>query len=140
MLMYPKALLPVGYQKCFYILLCLLGGNITKRDKNRFTGIIKKSGSIIQSNEHSYVCVYYRNAIQRKRQAILKDQNHALHHEFHKHVIARSGRMMITACSTKDFLNFLYLRLFRCSTVLLHAKLLLLHTNTYNAMIIYVDS
>ena len=29
------------------------GGNITKRDINRITGIIRKSGSIIQNNEHS---------------------------------------------------------------------------------------
>ena len=39
------------------------GGNITKRDINRITGIIKKSGSIIQSNENS-------ESIQHKRQAI----------------------------------------------------------------------
>ena len=80
------------------------GGSITKRDINRITGIIKKSGSIIQSNEHSDFSVYYRNAIQRKRQAILKDQNHALHPEFHKHVIARCGRMRIPACSTNRYL------------------------------------
>ena len=42
------------------------GGNITKRDIDRITGIIKKSGSMIQSNEHSDFCVYYKNAIQRK--------------------------------------------------------------------------
>ena len=81
------------------------GGSITKRDINRITGIIKKSGSIIQSNEHSDISVYYKNAIQRKRQAILKDQNHALHPEFHKHVIARSGRMRIPACSTNRYLK-----------------------------------
>ena len=81
------------------------GGSITKRDINRITGIIKKSGSIIQSNEHSDFSVYYKNAIQRKRQAILKDQNHALHPEFHKHVIARSGRMRIPACSTNRYLK-----------------------------------
>ena len=78
------------------------GENITK---HRITGIIKKSGSIIQSNEHSDFCVYYKNAIQRKRQAILMDQNHALHPEFHKHVIARSGRMRIPACSTNRYLK-----------------------------------
>ena len=81
------------------------GGNITKWDINRITGIIKKSGSIIQSNEHSDFCVYYKNAIQHKRQAIVRDQNHALHLEFHKHVIARSGRMRIPACSTNRYLK-----------------------------------
>ena len=116
-----------------------------KRDINRITGIIKKSGSIIQSNEHSDFSVYYKNAIQRKRQAILKDQNHALHPEFHKHVIARSGRMRIPACSTNRYLKSFVPQVFHCSTVLLHAKLLSLHTNTYNtntynAMILYVGS
>ena len=43
------------------------GGSITKRDVNRITGIIKKSGSMIHSNEHSDFCVYFKNAIQRKR-------------------------------------------------------------------------
>ena len=116
------------------------GGNIMKLYINRITGIMKKSGSIMQSNEHSDLSVYYKNAIQRNRQAILKDQNHALHPEFHKHVIARSGRMRIPACSTNRYLNHLYLKLFHCSTVLLHAKLLSFHTNTYNAMILYVGS
>ena len=74
-------------------------------DITGITGIMKKSGSIIQSNEHSDFSVYYKNAIQRKRQAILKDQNHALHPEFHKHVIARSGRMRIPACSTNGYLK-----------------------------------
>ena len=81
------------------------GGSIAKRDIDRITGIIKKSGSIIQSNEHSDFSVYYKNAIQRKRQAILKDQNHALHPKFHKYVIARSGRMRIPACSTNRYLK-----------------------------------
>ena len=58
-------------------------GNITKRDINRITGIIRKSRSIIQSNEHSDFCAYYKNAIQHKLQHILKEQNHPLHHEFH---------------------------------------------------------
>ena len=53
------------------------GGNITKRDINRITGIIRNSGSIILSNEHSDFYVYYKNAIQRKCQAILTDQNDA---------------------------------------------------------------
>ena len=97
-------LLSVGYQKCFYILLCVCwGGNIAKRDINRITGIITES--IIQSNEHSDFCLYYKNAIQHKRQAILKDQNHALHTEFHNHVIARCGRMRIPACSTNTYLK-----------------------------------
>ena len=52
------------------------GGNITKRDINKITGIIKKSGSVIQSNKHSDFSMYYKNAIQCKYQAILKDQNH----------------------------------------------------------------
>ena len=90
--MYFKAFLSVGHQK-FFTYCC--GGNITKRDINRIIGIIRKSGSMMQNNEHSVFCVYYKNAIQRKRQAIVKDQNHALHPEFHKHVIARSGRMRI---------------------------------------------
>ena len=81
------------------------GGNITKRDINTITGIIKKPGSIIQSNEHSDFYMYYKNAIQRKRQAIVNNQNHALYHEFHKHVIARSGRMRIPACSTNRYLK-----------------------------------
>ena len=34
------------------------GGNITKRNINKITGIIKKSGSIIQCNAHSDFCVY----------------------------------------------------------------------------------
>ena len=38
-----------------------------------------KSGSMIQSNEHSYLYVYHKNANQRKRQAIVNDQIHALH-------------------------------------------------------------
>ena len=59
----------------------------------------------MQSNEHSDFCVYYENVIHRKRQAILKDQNHALHPEFHKHVIARSGRIRISACSTNTYLK-----------------------------------
>ena len=89
------------------------GGNITKRDTNRITGIIKKSGSIIQSNEHSDFCVCYKNAIQRKLQAILKDQNNALHPEFRKHVVARSGRMRIPACSTNRYLkSFVTISLF----------------------------
>ena len=65
-----------------------------KRDRK------KKSGSMIKGNEHSDLCVYYKDAIQRKHQAIVKDQNHALHPDFHKHVFARSGRMRIPACST----------------------------------------
>ena len=57
--------------KSVYTYCCACwGGNITNRDINRITGIIMKSGSIIQSNEHSDLCVYYKNAIQRKRQAI----------------------------------------------------------------------
>ena len=111
-----------------------------KWDINRITGIIKISGSIIQSNEHSDFSVYHKNATQRKRQAILKDQNLALHPELTKHVIAMKGRMSIPACSTNRYLNRLYLRLFCCSTVLLHSKLLLFHTNTYNDMILYVGS
>ena len=87
-----------------HIVVCW-GGNITKRDINRITGIIKKSRSIIQCNEHSDLCVYYKNVIQSKCQAILKDQNHALHPEFHQHVIARSGRMRITACSSNIYLK-----------------------------------
>ena len=79
------------------------GGNITKQDINIITGIIKKSGSIIQSNEHSDFCVYNKNAIQHKRQVILKDQNHDLHPEFHKHVVSRSGKMRIPACSTNRY-------------------------------------
>ena len=75
-----------------------------KRDINRITGIITESGSIILSNEHSDYCVYYKNSIQLKRYAILRDLNHALHPEFHKHVIARSGRMRIPACSTSRYL------------------------------------
>ena len=59
----------------------------------------------MQNNEHSYFCVYDKNAIQRKHQAILKDQNHVLHHEFHKHVIARSGRMRIPTSSTNRYLK-----------------------------------
>ena len=74
---------------------------------NRITGISKKSGSMIKGNEYSDFCVYHKNAIQRKRHAILKDQNHALHLEFHKHVIARSGRMRIPACSTNRYLKSL---------------------------------
>ena len=50
---------------------------------------------MIQSNEHSDLCMYYKDAIQRKRQSIVKVQNHAMHPEFHKHVIARSSRMRI---------------------------------------------
>ena len=73
--------------------------------KNRISGIIKKSGYIIQCNEHSDFIVYYKNAIQRKRQPILKDQNHVLHPEFHKHVIVRSRRMRISACSTNRYLE-----------------------------------
>ena len=57
---------------------------------------------LIYSNEHSDFSVYYKNAIQRKRQAILKVHNHALHPEFHKHVIARSGRMRIPAAPLID--------------------------------------
>ena len=60
---------------------------------------------IIQSNEHSDFSVYYTNAIQRKRQAILKDQNHALHPDFYKHVIVGSGRMRIPVCSTSRYLK-----------------------------------
>ena len=41
------------------------------RNINRISGNIKKIGSVIQSYEHSDLCVYYKNAIQRKRQAIL---------------------------------------------------------------------
>ena len=82
-----------------YCCVCWLG-NTTMRDIDRIIRIIKKSGSMIQSNEHSDFCVYYKNAIQRKLQAIIKDQNHELHHEFHKHVIARSGRMRTPDCST----------------------------------------
>ena len=127
--------------KCVFIYCCLCwGGNITRRDINIITGIIKKSGSIIQSTEHSDFCVYYRNALQRNLQAISRDLNHPLLPEFHKRVIARSGRMRIPACSTNRYSNCLYLRLFRCSTVLLHTKLLLFCTNTYNAMILYVGS
>ena len=81
------------------------GGNITKWDINRITGIIKKSGSIIQSNEHSDFSVYHKNVIQRKRQSILKDQNHTLHLEFYKQVFARSDRMRIPACSTNKYLK-----------------------------------
>ena len=45
--------------KSVFIYCCVCwGGNITKRDINRITGIIKKSGSIIQSNEHSDFSVY----------------------------------------------------------------------------------
>ena len=80
------------------------GGDITKRDINGITGIIKKSGSIIQSDEHSDFSVYYKNAIQRKLPAILKDQNNALHPEIYKHVIAGSDRMRILACSTNRYL------------------------------------
>ena len=76
-----------------------------KHYEYRITGIIKKSGSIIQSNEHSDFCVYLKNTIQHTLQAILKDQNHALHPEFHKHVITRSGRMRIPACSTNSYLQ-----------------------------------
>ena len=123
-----------------HIAVFVEGGNITKRDINRITGIIKKSGSIIQSNEHSDFCVYYKNANKRKRQAILRDQNHALHPEFHKHVIARSCRMRIPACSTNIYLKSFVPQAICCSTVLLHAKLLLFHTNAYNAMILYADS
>ena len=117
------------------------GGSITKRDINRITGIITKSGSIIQSNEHSDFSVYYKNAIQRKSQAILQDQNHALHPEFHKHVIARSGRMRIPSCSTNR-----YLKSFIPQAIsLFNAKLLSFYTNnyntnTYNAMILYVGN
>ena len=124
----------------FLHIVVFVGVVALRSGTNRITGIIKKSGSIIQSNEHSDFSVYYKNAIQRKRHAILKDQNHALHHEFHKHVIARSGRMRIPACSTNRYLKSFYLKLFCCSTVLLHAKLLSFHTNTYNAMILYVGS
>ena len=91
--------------KAFIHIVVCCGGNITKRDINRITRIVKKSGSIIQDNEHKDFCVYYKNAIQSKRQAILKDQNHALHPEFHKHVIVRSGRMRIPACSTNRYLK-----------------------------------
>ena len=78
------------------------GGNSAIRGINTNTGVIRKSGSIIQSNEHSDFCVYYKNAIQRKFKAILTDQIHALHPEFHKHVIAGSGRMSIPACSINN--------------------------------------
>ena len=90
-----------------------------KRDIDRITGIIKKSGSMIHSNEHSDFSVYYKNAIQRKRQTILKDQNHALHPEFHKHIIATSGRMRIAACSTNRYsISFVLqaISLFNCVT------------------------
>ena len=65
----------------------------------------KKSDYITQSNEHSDFCVRYKNAIQRKLQAVLKDQSHTLHPEFHKHVIAISDRMRIQACSTIRYLK-----------------------------------
>ena len=81
------------------------GGTITKLDIDRIIGSSKKFASITQSNEHSDFCVYYKNAIQCKRQAIVKVQNHALHPEFHKHVIAISGRMRIPACSTNRYLK-----------------------------------
>ena len=87
-----------------HIVVCW-GGNISKRDINRITGIIKKSTSIIQSNEHSDFCMYYKNAILHKLQAILKEQIHLLHPEFHKHVNARSGRMGISACSSNRYLK-----------------------------------
>ena len=49
--------------KCVLTYCCVCwGGNITKRDINRFTEMRKKSGSIIQSNKHSDCCVYYKNA------------------------------------------------------------------------------
>ena len=89
----------------YYRTGCFNNSGNSKRDINRIIVIIKKSGSIIQSNEQSDFSVYYKNAIQRKRQAILKDQNHALHPEFHKHVIARSGGMRIPACSTNRYLK-----------------------------------
>ena len=87
--------------KKFNVNTCILIFLIT----NRITGIIKKSGSIMRSNERSHFCVYYKNAILRKLQAILRDQNHALHPEFHKHIIARSSRMRIPACSTNRYLK-----------------------------------
>ena len=87
-----------------HIVVCW-GGSITKRDINRVTGIITISGSIMQSNEHSDLCVHYKNAIQRKRQSILKDQNHALHPVFHKRVIVRNSRMRIPVCSTSKYLK-----------------------------------
>ena len=79
------------------------GGNNKKWDINRITKI--KYGSIIQSNEHSYFRVCYKNAYQCKLQAILKDQYDAVHHEFHIHIITRSGRMGIPACSTNRYLK-----------------------------------
>ena len=97
----------LAFKSVFTYCCVCSGGNITNRDINRITVIIKKSGSILQSNEQSDFCVYYKNAIQRKRQAILQDQNHALHPEFLKHVIARSGRMRIPACSTNRYLKSL---------------------------------
>ena len=87
----------------FLHIVVFVGLKTLRSGTNRITGIIIKSGSIIQSNEHSYFCVYYKNAIQRKLQAIPRDQNHALHLEFHKHVIARSGTMGIPACSTNRY-------------------------------------
>ena len=55
-------ILKVFYQlviKSVFTYCCVCwGGNITKRDINRNTGIIKKSGSVIQSNEHSdFLCI-----------------------------------------------------------------------------------
>ena len=81
------------------------GGDITKREIDRIIGVIKKSGSIIQSDEHSDFCVYYKNAIQRKLPAIFKDQNNALHPEMYKHVIAGIGRIRIPPCSTNRYLT-----------------------------------
>ena len=49
--------------KSVYPYCCVCwGGNITKRDINRITGIIIKSGSIIQSNDLTDFCVYYKMA------------------------------------------------------------------------------
>ena len=60
---------------------------------------------MMQSNEHQDFSVYYKNAIEHILQAVLKDQDHLLHPQFHKHVIARSGIMSISACSSNRYIK-----------------------------------
>ena len=51
----------VCLSKVFFTYCCVCWcENITKRDINRITGIIENSGYLIQSNEHSDYCVYYK--------------------------------------------------------------------------------
>ena len=81
---------------------CLItwGGNVTKADKERIDGIIRKAGGIIGEPQTTVDSVY-DCLLQSKLDLVWKDPGHPLHCHLHNNIITRgSGRLRLPPLRT----------------------------------------